>query len=106
MGDVFNPLCTFVWLCVPFLLYLGIIKKYNIMERLEMLRGMFVKYGNGVFVMRMDDKDRFRICRVNGRVNWVKCKKILNDNNISFIEGHDGYGMMLGRCIDFDFKGV
>jgi hypothetical protein len=56
--------------------------------------------------MRMDDKDRFRICRVDGRVNWVKCKKILNDNNISFIEGHDGYGMMLGRCIDFDFKGV
>jgi len=76
------------------------------MERLEMLRGMFSKCGDGIFIMRMDDKDRFRICRVDGRVNWVKCKKILNDINISFIEGHDGYGMMMGRCIDFDFKGV
>lgn len=75
------------------------------MEKLEVLRGMFGKCGSGVFVMKMsekNEKDRFRICRVNGRVNWVKCKKILNDNNVSFIEGHDGYGMMLGRCIDFD----
>ena len=75
------------------------------MEKLEVLREMFRKCGSGVFVMKMsekNEKDRFRICRVNGRVNWVKCKKILNDNNVSFIEGHDGYGMMLGRCIDFD----
>lgn len=76
------------------------------MEKLEVLKEMFSNCGDGVFVMRMDDNDRFRICRVNGRVNWVKCKKILNKNGIVFIEGHNGYGMMLGRCIDFNFKGV
>jgi len=76
------------------------------MERLEMLREMFSKCGDGVFIMRMDNKDKFRIRRNEGRVNWVKCKKILNDVNISFIEGNNGYGMMMGRCIDFDFKGV
>lgn len=76
------------------------------MKRLEVLKEMFVNCGDGVFVMRMDDKDRFRICRVDGRVNWMKCKKILNKNGVVFIEGHDGYGMRMGRCIDFDFKGV
>ena len=76
------------------------------MERLEILKKMFSKCGNGVFIMRMDDEDRFRICRVDGRVNWVKCKEILNKNEVVFIEAHDGYGMRLGRCIDFDFKGV
>jgi hypothetical protein len=39
---------------------------------------MFSKCGDGIFIMRMDDKDRFRICRVDGRVNWVKCKEILS----------------------------
>ena len=29
------------------------------MERLEMLRGMFSKCGDGVFVMRMDNNDRY-----------------------------------------------
>ena len=79
------------------------------MKKLEVLREMFSKCGNGVRVMMMSDvneKDRFRIYRYDGRVNWVKCKEILNKNSVSFIEGHDGYGMMMGRCIDFDFKGV
>ena len=31
-----------------------------------MLRGMFSKCGDGVFIMRMDNNDRFRICRVDG----------------------------------------
>lgn len=79
------------------------------MEKLEVLREMFSKCGNGVRVMRMSDegeKDRFRIyrnCDLGNRVNWVKCKKILNENNINFGEGHSGWGMMLSRCIDFDF---
>jgi len=76
------------------------------MKKLEILKEMFIKCGDGVFLMIMsevNEEDRFRICRIDGRVNWVKCKKILNDNNISFDEGHDGYGMMIGRCIDFNF---
>ena len=40
---------------------------------------------------------------LGNRVNWVKCKKILNGNNINYSEGDSGWGMMLSRCIDFDF---
>ena len=79
------------------------------MKKLEVLREMFSKCGNGVRVMRMSDvneKDRFRIyrkCDLGNRVNWVKCKKILNGNNINYSEGDSGWGMMLSRCIDFEF---
>ena len=79
------------------------------MKKLEVLREMFSKCGNGVRVMMISDmgeKDRFRIyrdCDLGNRVNWVKCKKILNENNINFGEGDSGWGMMLSRCIDFEF---
>lgn len=73
------------------------------MKKLEVLNEMFSKCGDGVNVMCMNENKRFRINRKDGRVNWVKCKEILKKNNISFIEGNNGYGMMLGRCIDFDF---
>ena len=39
------------------------------MERLEMLRGMFSKCGDGVFIMRMDNNDRFRIPRQKTATN-------------------------------------
>jgi len=79
------------------------------MKKLEVLNEMFSKCGSGVRVMRMSDvneKDRFRIyrnCDLGNRVNWVKCKKILNGNNINYSEGDSGWGMMLSRCIDFEF---
>ena len=59
------------------------------MKKLEVLNEMFSKCGSGVRVMRisdMNEKDRFRIyrnCDLGNRVNWVKCKKILNENNIN-----------------------
>jgi hypothetical protein len=78
------------------------------MERLEMLKEMFEGCGKGVFIMKMDDNDTFRIMRsrFDGNVSWVKCKKVLNDKGITFTEGHDGYGIRNGRCIEFNFKGV
>ncbi len=79
-------------------------RKEEVLKKLEVLNEMFSKCGDGVNVMCMDENKRFRIYRFDGRVNWVKCKEILKKNNINgFTEGHDGYGMMLGRCIDFDF---
>jgi hypothetical protein len=77
------------------------------MNKLEMLKVMFSKCGNGVRVMCMDNKgDRWRIYRdgdLGSRVNWVKCKNILSKNGIEFIEGESGWGMVLSRCIDFNY---
>jgi hypothetical protein len=83
-------------------------RKEEVLKKYKVLDKMFSKCGDGVNVMCMSDDndsiDRFRIYRHGGRVNWVKCKEILRKNNINdFTEGHDGYGMWLGRCIDFDF---
>jgi hypothetical protein len=29
------------------------------------------------------------------RVNWVKCKKILDNNNINYIDGNNGYNRVI-----------
>ena len=76
--------------------------------KLNELDEMFSKCGNGIFIMCMDNEmSRFRICReswkLGSRVNWVKCKKILNKKGIEFIEGESGWGMMMSRCIDFNY---
>lgn len=61
-------------------------------------------------IIGMNNKDgegKWRICRENfgiGRINWGKCKKILNKNGIKFIEGDNGYGKLNGRVIDFEYK--
>ena len=70
---------------------------------------MFNNCGNGVEICYMDKRggvDSFRIYRdykIGSRVNWVKCKNILNKNNIRFVEGESGWGMMMSRCIDMYF---
>jgi hypothetical protein len=75
-------------------------------SKLNDLREMFSKCGNGVYISYMDN-GRWRIsrglCEVGSRVNWVKCKKILDKNKINYDEGHSGWGMQMSRCIDFNY---
>lgn len=77
------------------------------------LRELFSKCGNGVLILCMDNENvggvRWRICRdyvwkKGMKVNWVKCKEILNKRGIDFIEGESGWGMRESRCIDFNYK--
>jgi hypothetical protein len=80
----------------------------NKIEKLEKLKGMFNKCGNGVNIMCMDDNgnSRWRIYRFGDlgyRVNWVKCKKILDKEGIKYDEGESGWGMRMSRCIDFNY---
>ena len=81
----------------------------NVKEKLEELEVMFNGCGNGLELCYMGldgGKESFRIYRdykIGSRVNWVKCKSILSKNNIGFIEGHSGWGMMMSRCIDMYF---
>jgi len=95
-----------MYICINKLLIMSIELKLNELDE------MFSKCGNGVFIMCMsnrgDEIDRFRICRgvwvgENRRVNWVKCKKILNKKGIEFVEGESGWGMRMSRCIDFNY---
>lgn len=80
----------------------------NIELKLNELNEMFSKCGN-VFISCMDNEvGYFRISRMNwmggsSRVNWVKCKKILNKKGIEFSEGESGWGMRESRCIEFRF---
>ena len=86
------------------------IKDKNIIEKLEDLELMFKNCGNGIefsFMGEFGGKNCFRIYRdykIGSRVNWVKCKKILNKNNIDFMEGHSGWGMMMSRNINICFN--
>ena len=88
-------------------------EKENVIKKLEELNVVFNNCGNGLELCYMGlrgGKESFRIyrdCGIGSRVNWVKCKKILSKNNIEFIEGHSGWGMMMSRCIDmyFDVSG-
>ena len=77
------------------------------MKELNELNEIFSKCGDGVMICNMDN-GRFRICRDgygNGkRVNWVKCKKILDKINIKYDEGESGWGWMMSRCIDFNYR--
>lgn len=80
----------------------------NIELKLNELNEVFNKCGNGVWISCMDNKiGRFRISReswkLSSRVDWVKCKKILNKKGIEFIEGESGWGMRMSRCIDFNY---
>jgi hypothetical protein len=84
-------------------------KKEEIEKKLNELDLMFNNCGNGVKIYYMGEwgeVDSFRISRdvgIGSRVNWVKCKNILNKNNIKFDEGHSGWGMRMSRCIDMYF---
>jgi hypothetical protein len=84
-------------------------KKEEIEKKLNELDLMFNNCGNGVEIYYMGEwgeVDSFRISRdgeIGSRVNWVKCKNILNKNNIKFNEGHSGWGMRMSRCIDMYF---
>jgi hypothetical protein len=98
------------------LIYLIIIKKRYIMndkeikEKLNELDLMFNNCGNGVEIYYMGEWGKvnsFRVsrnCKIGSRVNWVKCKNILNKKNIKFNEGHSGWGMRMSRCIDMYFN--
>lgn len=94
-----------MYICINKLLIMSIELKLNELDE------MFSKCGNGVFIMCMSNRgdkiDRFRICReswkLGSRVNWVKCKKILNKKGIEFVEGESGWGMRMSRCIDFNY---
>ena len=76
-------------------------------KKLEELNIIFSKCGNGVRIMCIDEEgDRWRIYRYfedGSRVNWVKCKNILNKKGIEFIDGDSGNGKRMSRCIDFKF---
>ena len=81
-------------------------------EVLGVLKEMFKGCGD-VKVYCMNDYDsevvwKWRITRngeLGSRMNWSKCKKILDKKGINWIEGEDGYGWMIGRCIDFSWNG-
>jgi hypothetical protein len=80
----------------------------NKMKKLEKLKIMFNKCGNeGLMVSCMDNEgNRWRISRswnLGSRINWVKCKKVLEKSKIEFIEGESGWGVYLSRCIDFNY---
>lgn len=80
----------------------------NIELKLNELNEMFSKCGNGIWISCMNnERNRFRISReswkLGSRVDWIKCKKILNKKGIEFIEGDSGWGMRMSRCIDFDY---
>ena len=80
-------------------------------EVLGLLEKMFKGCGD-VRILCMNNSNneidfRWRICRdsdLGSRMNWSKCKKILINKGISFIEGEDGYGWVIGRCIDFNWN--
>jgi hypothetical protein len=76
------------------------------MKKAEILKEMFSKCGDVIIVKLDNDGNRWRVCKksLSGRMDWAKCKKILNKKGIEYDEGHDGYGMRMGRCIDFWFR--
>lgn len=79
-------------------------------EVLKLLKEMFVGCGD-VVIYSMDNGGgnfEWRIKRnsnLGSKMNWSKCKKILNNKGISFVEGQDGYGWVIGRGIDFSWNG-
>lgn len=84
-------------------------KKETVIQKLE---EMFKGCGNGVMICNMnsigDENFKWRICRspeYGRKVNWVKCKKILDKEGIKWREGESGWGWRMSRGIDFEYNG-
>ena len=78
----------------------------------NLLKEMFKDCGDVLIYSMNNSSDevifKWRIRRnweVGSRMNWSKCKRILNKKGIKFIEGESGWGWRESRGIDFDFNG-